>query len=107
MSTQAMVPAGIESISELFDCGVIGDLGQHPATGKECSVYAIGANDEPGAGLHGFALTPNFYSKNQLEKYCRSTKGRVEINKKAAEVFGDWDAERAAWVNEIIEAKEA
>ncbi len=97
MNTEAMVPAGIESIAELFDCGVVGDLGLHPATRKECGVYAVGANDEPEAGLHGFILTPHFYSRQQLEKYCRSKKGRADINQRAADIFPDWDGELAAW----------
>ena len=97
MNTEAMVPSGIENISDLFDCSVIGDLSQHPVSKKECSVYAVGAYDEPGAGLHGFMLTPQFHSKKQLEKYCRSKKGRIEINQKATEIFPDWDGELAAW----------
>lgn len=76
-----MIPSGIDSISELFDCGV----------------YAVGEHSEPSAGLHGFTLTPFFYSKKQLEQYCRSKKGRSEINIKATEIFPDWDGESASW----------
>lgn len=92
-----MVPPGIDSISELFDCGVITEAGQHPVTKTDCGVYALGEHSEPSAGLHGFTLTPFFYSKKQLEKYCRSKKGRSEINIKATEIFPDWNGESASW----------
>ena len=106
---EKMLPNNTKELSELFDCGIITDISE-PAgfkvkddrDRKFVAVYAVGCHSELSAGLYGFSLTPYFYSLDALERYCHSSKGLLEINKKAGAMFPDWDMDKQEWKQELF-----
>jgi len=90
-----MIPKTVAEICELFDARVCTDLAIYQKKEQPC--FYIGQPSDISAGLFGFQLTPAFFSKKALERYCRSKKGHVEINMEAAKIFSDWDAEKECW----------
>lgn len=103
MTRKNSFPHGIDELTETFDCSVIWDLDIHPATKQECDVWAVGESPEPSAGLHGYHLTPYFFTKKALDRYCRSNVGKQQINDKAAALFPDWDKTACRFVDEAIQ----
>ncbi len=91
----------------LFDCQVLLDLAERGGAALRPleTVYYLGSPPELGAGLWGYSLTPHFFSKDALERYCRSAKGKAAINKAAGETFvGQWDTERQCWKDDDANA---
>jgi len=99
-----MIPKDVKDICELFDCTVCTDVttyGRPPKREIEFpklhAIFYIGAYPELSAGLRGFHISPYFFSEKQLERFCRSTKGREIINKMAGETFSDWSTKKQEW----------
>lgn len=86
-----VMPDDIRDLCELIDCQVIRDVDTNPITKQAQTVFALGAYPDTSAGLHGYTLTPYFFSEDALARFCRSPNGKMRINKIAAELFPDWD----------------
>lgn len=98
-----MIPKTIEEICELFDARIVSDIAIYQNKEQPC-IY-MGETKDLVAGLWGFQLTPVFFSLEALKRYCRSKKGREEINQQAATTFTDWDAENQEWSERLMEKK--
>lgn len=94
-----MIPNTVKEICELFDTSVKVDYAERGFSKVLSPVYAIGDNTELSAGLYGYTLTPWYFSQKQLERFCKSSKGKAFINDKAVEAFTDWDKESQNWKN--------
>ena len=90
-----MIPKTILEICELFDATICSDWAMYQKKEQPC--FYIGQTNDRSAGLWGFQLTPTFFSRAALERYCKSQKGRDEINQRASETFCGWDDEKRCW----------
>lgn len=64
---------------DLTVCSDIGERrkGQPERLGAYEPVFYVGAKPDLSAGFYGLAVTPCFYTKDALERYCNKNKARV------------------------------
>lgn len=80
-----MIPRGINAVCELFH------VTTSTTTYEGRKVHFLGRV------LDQARITPLFYNREALSRFCVSVSGRAEINRRAAKLFPNWDECKAAW----------
>jgi len=68
----------IMAVMSLLDCSVVEDLDcDGPGTPSK-SVFHLGDDAEPAAGLHGITASPSFHTLPELDQFCAAHMDQYE-----------------------------